>query len=61
MKLLLRLLLYIDSKYCSDKDGNIQLLKQKDGEVKEALQQLENQDQLSIDEAVVTTAPLYRQ
>ena len=39
----------------------MQLLKQKDGEVKEALQQLENQDQLSIDEAVVTTAPLYRQ
>lgn len=45
----------------SDINGNIQLLKQKDGDVKEALQQLENQDQLSIDEAVVTTAPLYRQ
>lgn len=45
----------------SDIDGNIQLLRQKDGEVKEALQQIENQDQLSIDEAVVTTAPLYRQ
>lgn len=44
-----------------DIDSNIQLLRQKDQEVKEALQQLENQDQLSIDEAVDTTAPLYRQ
>lgn len=42
-------------------DGNIQLLKQKDEEVKETLSRLENQDQLSIDDAVVTTAPLYRQ
>lgn len=42
-------------------DSNKQLLKQKDGEVKETLARLENQEQVSIDDAVVTTAPLYRQ
>ncbi|KAK3605192.1 hypothetical protein CHS0354_013003 [Potamilus streckersoni] len=42
-------------------EGNTQLLRQKDEEVKEALKRLENQDELSIDEAVVTTTPLYRQ
>lgn len=45
----------------TDISANIQLLKQKDGEVKEALSHLENQEQISIDDAVVTTAPLYRQ
>lgn len=45
----------------SDISANIQLLKQKDGEIKEALARIENQEQISIDDAVVTTAPLYRQ
>ncbi|KAL4233571.1 hypothetical protein ACF0H5_008252 [Mactra antiquata] len=45
----------------SEIDGNIQLLKDKDSEVKETLSRLENQSQLTIDDAVVTTAPLYRQ
>ncbi|XP_052807205.1 tumor susceptibility gene 101 protein-like [Mya arenaria] len=42
-------------------EGNVKLLRQKDQEVKEALGRMENQDQISIDEAVDTTAPLYRQ
>lgn len=45
----------------SDISSNIVLLKQKDGEVKEMMGRLENQEQISIDDAVVTTAPLYRQ
>ncbi|XP_046332720.1 tumor susceptibility gene 101 protein-like [Haliotis rufescens] len=42
-------------------DRNIQLLNQKDVEVKDALRKLESNDQLEIDDAVVTTTPLYRQ
>lgn len=42
-------------------ESNIKLLKEKDRELKEALQKVENQDKLDIDEAVITTAPLYRQ
>jgi ESCRT-I complex subunit TSG101 len=45
----------------SEIGANIILLKQKDGEVKETLSRLENQEQINIDDAVVTTAPLYRQ
>ncbi|CAG5129775.1 unnamed protein product [Candidula unifasciata] len=40
---------------------NIQILQDKDKEVKEAIQKLEGQHDLNIDDAVVTTAPLYRQ
>ncbi|BFZ09748.1 hypothetical protein BsWGS_12787 [Bradybaena similaris] len=40
---------------------NIQILQDKDKEVKEAIQKMEGQDDLNIDDAVVTTAPLYRQ
>lgn len=42
-------------------ESNIRLLKEKDREIKEALQKVENQDKLDIDEAVITTTPLYRQ
>ena len=42
-------------------ESNITLLKEKDREIKEALQKVENQDKLDIDEAVITTTPLYRQ
>lgn len=42
-------------------ENNIKLLHDKDQEVKEVLQKLDNQDKLDIDEAVVTTTPLYRQ
>lgn len=45
----------------SDIDSNTQLLKQKDAEVTESLARMEKVDQLKIDDAVVTTAPLYRQ
>ena len=45
----------------SEIGANITLLKQKDGEVKDTLSRLENQEQITIDDAVVTTAPLYRQ
>lgn len=42
-------------------ENNIALLEEKDKEVKEVLRKLDNQDKLDIDEAVVTTTPLYRQ
>ncbi|GFR62034.1 tumor susceptibility gene 101 protein [Elysia marginata] len=40
---------------------NIGLLSNKDDEVKEAIQKMEAQEEVNIDEAVVTTTPLYRQ
>ncbi|KAJ8315558.1 hypothetical protein KUTeg_007708 [Tegillarca granosa] len=42
-------------------EANISLLKEKDGEIKTALSKINNQDNIDIDEAVVTTTPLYRQ
>ncbi|KAL8595359.1 hypothetical protein ACOMHN_020112 [Nucella lapillus] len=42
-------------------DNNTILLSGKDQEVKEALQRMEHNEQVDVDEAVVTTAPLYRQ
>ncbi|XP_076445427.1 tumor susceptibility gene 101 protein-like [Babylonia areolata] len=42
-------------------ESNMILLSTKDQEVKEALQRMEQQEKVDIDEAVVTTAPLYRQ
>ncbi|KAL5011153.1 hypothetical protein ScPMuIL_013458 [Solemya velum] len=48
-------------KELNEIEGNIQLLKSKDSEIKEALTKLDSQDKLNIDETVVTTTPLYRQ
>ncbi|KAK3097597.1 hypothetical protein FSP39_011280 [Pinctada imbricata] len=45
----------------SELDANIMILKEKDNEIKEAMSKLEGSDQLDVDEAVVTTTPLYRQ
>eukprot|EP00916_Digyalum_oweni_P024185 GHVL01039995.1.p1 GENE.GHVL01039995.1~~GHVL01039995.1.p1 ORF type:complete len:447 (+),score=45.44 GHVL01039995.1:140-1480(+) len=42
-------------------ESNIILLRTKNDEVKDALQKMEQTDNLEIDEAVVTTTPLYRQ
>ncbi|CAE1304764.1 TSG101 [Acanthosepion pharaonis] len=42
-------------------EKNISILKEKNAELKEALNRMENQGELKIDDAVVTTAPLYRQ
>lgn len=42
-------------------EKNISLLKDKDKEVKDAIQKMESNENLSVDEAVVTTTPLYRQ
>ena len=42
-------------------ESNIVLLKTKDQEVKEALQRMEQNEKVDVDEAVVTTTPLYRQ
>ncbi|CAL1543791.1 unnamed protein product [Lymnaea stagnalis] len=42
-------------------EKNITLLKDKDKEVKDAIQKMESNESLSVDEAVVTTTPLYRQ
>eukprot|EP00058_Branchiostoma_floridae_P019306 XP_002604796.1 hypothetical protein BRAFLDRAFT_276977 [Branchiostoma floridae] len=47
---------------CVEVDKNVQLLKQKDEEIKEVITKMESQsDSVDIDEAVVTTAPLYKQ
>lgn len=40
---------------------NIQLLKDKEAEVTKSLETLEENDQIDVDEAVTTTAPLYKQ
>ena len=40
---------------------NIQLLRDKDGELTKSLGALEQNDQIDVDEAVTTTAPLYKQ
>jgi ESCRT-I complex subunit TSG101 len=40
---------------------NIQLLKDKDAELTKSLETLEQNDQIDVDEAVTTTAPLYKQ
>ncbi|KAH3737980.1 tumor susceptibility gene 101 protein-like isoform X1 [Dreissena polymorpha] len=45
----------------TDLQSHMQLLRSKEGEVKEAVSRMKNQEQLSIDDAVDTTAPLYRQ
>lgn len=42
-------------------ESNIILLRTKDNEVKEALQRMEHNEKMDVDEAVVTTTPLYRQ
>lgn len=44
-----------------DISKNIRLLSDKDDEVKEAVKKMESQEEVNIDEAVVTTTPLYRQ
>lgn len=44
-----------------DVTENISLLKDKMEDLKQVLTKMEQQDQVDIDEAVVTTAPLYRQ
>merc|ERR1719348_1134220 len=41
--------------------SNIDQLKAKDTEIDEAISKLDEQENLSIDEAIVPTAPLYRQ
>ncbi|KAK7457289.1 hypothetical protein BaRGS_00039261 [Batillaria attramentaria] len=41
--------------------SSITLLTDKDREVKDALQKMESNDKVDVDEAVVTTTPLYRQ
>ncbi|XP_019621055.1 PREDICTED: tumor susceptibility gene 101 protein-like [Branchiostoma belcheri] len=47
---------------CVEVDKNVQLLKQKDEEIKEVIAKMESQSEsVDIDEAVVTTAPLYKQ
>ncbi|KAH9519417.1 hypothetical protein Btru_075488 [Bulinus truncatus] len=42
-------------------EKSIDLLREKDNEVKDAIQKMESNQNLSIDDAVVTTTPLYRQ
>ena len=40
---------------------NIQMLKDKDVELTKSLEQLEQNEDIDVDEAVTTTAPLYKQ
>lgn len=40
---------------------NIQVLRDKDAELAKSLDALEQNDQIDVDEAVTTTAPLYKQ
>ncbi len=45
----------------TDVERNIALLTEKNEEIQNVLTRMENREQLDIDEAVVPTAPLYRQ
>jgi ESCRT-I complex subunit TSG101 len=45
----------------SELKKNIQLLQDKDAELTKSLEALEENDQIDVDEAVTTTAPLYKQ
>ncbi|XP_070497258.1 tumor susceptibility gene 101 protein [Chironomus tepperi] len=45
----------------SELKRNIQLLQDKDVELTKSLEQLEQNDEIDVDEAVTTTAPLYKQ
>jgi len=45
----------------NDVERNIRLLQDKDAELKDALGKMENREELSIDDAVQPTAPLYKQ
>lgn len=44
-----------------DLEQNIHVLREKDEEMNELLTKMENQEELDIDDAVITTAPLYKQ
>ena len=51
-----------DCVFQADVDNHIAMLRQKNEEMKELIAKLENEDNKpDIDEAVVTTAPLYNQ
>ncbi|CAH1976487.1 unnamed protein product [Acanthoscelides obtectus] len=45
----------------SDLDKNITLLKDKEQELQKAIERLNNQESIDVDDAVITTAPLYKQ
>nr|CAI5861604.1 unnamed protein product [Callosobruchus analis] len=45
----------------SDLDRNITLLKDKEQELQKAIERLNNQESIDVDDAVITTAPLYKQ
>jgi ESCRT-I complex subunit TSG101 len=45
----------------NDVERNIRLIQEKDAELKEALSKMENKEEVSIDDAVQPTAPLYKQ
>ena len=42
-------------------EKNIQLMRQKDEEIKQALAKTEGKEELDIDDAVTPTTPLYKQ
>lgn len=45
----------------NDLDKNITLLKDKEQELTSAIERLSGQDGIDVDDAVITTAPLYKQ
>ncbi|XP_022915762.1 tumor susceptibility gene 101 protein [Onthophagus taurus] len=45
----------------SDLDKNITVLKDKEQELDKAIERLSNQESMDVDDAVITTAPLYKQ
>lgn len=42
-------------------DQNIRILREKDSEMQEILDKMDQQGEINIDDAVTTTAPLYKQ
>lgn len=45
----------------NDLDKNITLLKDKEEELDKAIERISNEEPIDVDEAVTTTAPLYKQ
>jgi ESCRT-I complex subunit TSG101 len=45
----------------SDLDKNITLLKDKEQELDKAIERLSSEEEIDVDDAVTTTAPLYKQ
>lgn len=52
---------YLENSFQNEMERNITLLKEKEIELDKAISRLGEQESIDVDEAVTTTAPLYKQ